>query len=112
MPWWVTILVAVLSVFGGGTLGSLLSVRRVGRKIAAETEQSRADAVTVIAEAAKGMVEPLAKSLKVAEERADRLNNKLMLAEAEVQELRGQVERLTKDVQAKQAELDELKGAR
>lgn len=108
MNTWVTALVAVLGLLGGGTLVQLVTVRKTATKLSADTDLSKANAAETLIQAAVELVGPLKSELADAKKLVGELKSELEAAQGEVAQLRSQVDYLTKDVQAKQAELDSL----
>jgi peptidoglycan hydrolase CwlO-like protein len=107
---WIPLAVAFLGSGGAVALLDLLRARKQARKITAETELTDANAADKIIGAGLKLIEPLTKQLQAAETRCERLNEHLQTAQGEVQQLRGEVDRLTKDCVALRAENDALKG--
>ncbi|QRP48015.1 hypothetical protein [Amycolatopsis sp. FDAARGOS 1241] len=100
---WIPLIVAFLGAGGVGALLDLFRARKNARKIAAETELTDANAADKLTGVALKLVEPLNSQVTA-------LRDSLESAQAEVQQLRTQVELLTKEVAAKQNEIDRLKG--
>ena len=115
-------LVTEISKLIGGGLASvgiwqlvLFLVNKRGNRAAASKVE--AEAVQIVSAAAKELVEPLRQNakeleqrLKTANRRAEGLEEKLASAQAEVQQLRTQMDRMTKDLVAAHEELARLKG--
>lgn len=95
LPW----ILGLVGAVGGGTgLYSLLTVGVQKRQLAAQAGDTLANTVSKLGEAAASMVEPLQRSLILAESRADTLNAQLQGAKGEVTQLRTEAERAYEDL--------------
>lgn len=113
---WISLVVGGSGLLAG--IGALILVPAQKRKAEAESGVSKADAAATLSAASVAILAPmqaemtrLNERLARASQRADDLAGQLQLAQTEVSDLRGQVERLTKDLEASQAEVQRLKGA-
>lgn len=104
LPW----ILGLIGAVGGGTgLYSLLTVGVQKRQLAAQAGDTLASTVSKLGEAAAALVEPLQRSLILAESRADTLNAQLQGAKGEVAQLRTEAERAYEDLRRiRQAILD------
>ena len=106
MTAWIPVIVAVFGSLGSGWLAALLLIRRQAKKLDADTDLTEASAADTLAGVAVKLVEPLTKRLADAESKASALGAALEAAQVELQSLRSTVERLTKELEAKSAELE------
>ena len=106
MTAWIPVIVAIFGGLGSGGLAGLLLIRRQAKKVDADTDLTEANAASTLAGVAVKLVEPLTKRLADAEAKATALNAALEAAQVELQSLRSTVERLTKELEAKSAELE------
>lgn len=106
---WADLLPIILAVItlagGGGGVWSLLTVGKQKRQLVAQANQLEAqgreqiaNTVKTLGAAAADMVEPLQRTLALAEARADTLNAQLQQARAEVGQLRTETERAYEDL--------------
>jgi len=107
---WVPVIVAVVSLFGGGALTALLLVKRQARKLTADTELTRANATEILTNVAVTLVGPITDQLNEAKAKVTELTADLATAQAELSELRTQVGTLSKDLEATQQENARLRG--
>lgn len=117
MPAWVQIVVALGGLLGlGAGVGSPIFIRAQLKKFRADANVSDATAADLIQKSATALLQPaveravqLEKDLASANKRAFELTVQLSTAQAEVADLRNQVDKMSKDLVSKSAELEELK---
>lgn len=118
MPGWLQVVTAVCALFGIGAGGaSPFFVKAQIRKFKTEGNVSEATAAETIQKSATALLQPaieraiqLDAQLKLANGQVFDLTLKLGSAQAEVASLRNQVDQMSKDLVAKTAELERLKG--
>jgi phage shock protein A len=97
---WSIVIMLVVSVLGSAGISSLLTVKSLNRRTLSEAKKAGEDADLadansrkVVSEASALLIEPLLRRAKALEEQ-------LTAAQAEVQELRGQVAAMSKEMVA------------
>jgi uncharacterized coiled-coil DUF342 family protein len=126
-PVWTIIIALVVVCVGSAGISSLLTVRSLNRRTLSEARKAGEDADLadansrkVVAEASALLLEPLAKRAKDLEKqleameplarRARDLERQLATAQAELQQLRGQVSEMSKELTELQEENARLRG--
>lgn len=109
MTAWIPVIVAIFGGLGSGGLAGLLLIRRQAKKVDADTDLTEASAADTLAGVAVKLVEPLTQRLAEAESRATALKAALEAAQAELQELRGEMARMSKELSAAHAENERLR---
>lgn len=95
---WTITIVLVVAVLGSAGISSLLTVRAMNRKTMSEAQKADEDADLADASARKIVSEASAILLDPLVKRARALEDQLAAAQAEVQELRGQVHQMSKEI--------------
>lgn len=107
---WSIVILLIVTVIGSAGLSSLLTVRAVNRKTISEAKQAGEDADLADANSRKVVSEASAILLEPLVRRAKELEQQLAQAQAEVQELRGQVHQMTKEMGELRDENARLRG--
>lgn len=105
---WTTIIAVVVSALGSGGLTKLLSVKSTARKLESEGHMSEAQATKVLTDASVSLLSPLMARLADADKQITALTDNLRTAQAEVNELRGQVITMSKDLGVAHQEIERL----
>jgi phage shock protein A len=95
---WFIAIALIVAVIGSAGLSSLLTVRAVNRKTISEAQKADEDADLADASARKVVSEASAMLLEPLMRRAKALEEQLAIAQAEVEQLRGQVHQMSKEM--------------
>lgn len=95
---WAIAIAVIVALLGTAGLSSILTVRAMNRRTLSEARKAAEDADLADASARKVVAEASAMLLEPLMRRAKALEEQLTAAQVEVQELRGQVHQMTKEM--------------
>lgn len=95
---WSVVILLVVTVVGSAGISSLLTVKSLNRKTLSEAKKAGEDADLADANSRKVVSEASALLLEPLVRRAKALEEQLAAAQAEVQQLRGQVSEMSKEI--------------
>lgn len=109
-PVWAVAIALVIAVLGSAGISSLLTVRSLNRKTLSEARKTAEDADLADANSRKVLSETSVILLEPLVKRAKELEQQLATAQAEVQQLRGQVAAMSKELGELRDENARLRG--
>lgn len=109
---WTIVILLVVAVIGSAGISSLLTVKSLNRRTLSEAQKADEDADLADASARKVVSEASAMLLEPLMRRAKALEEQLAAAQAEVQELRGQVHQMSKELEGQRRENEALRGGK